>query len=99
MRKVRENLSKDKDFNGLFVSIFLNELRHEFENRRIGGEDGILVGILWGVVVFEGGTFLVLEHDARNVLQGEDIMVAVGGELATIEGCKPMVLFIETLHK
>ncbi len=69
------------------------------ENRLIAVELDCLVRIIDSMVVLECIALLVLQKDARHMACGIGIMVAIGGQVATMEGGKVFLLCIYLLEK
>ena len=47
------------------------------------------------MIVLEGVTFLVLQEDAGHVARGEGIVVAIGSQIASMQGLEVMLLCID----
>ena len=67
-------------------SIFLNKVRYQAEDRLVAIELDGLVRIIDSVIVLEGIALLVLEEDAGYVACGEGVMVAIGSQIASMQG-------------
>lgn len=55
----------------------LHKILHQFENRLVGVDKEVLVGVEGGVIVLESVALLILKEDARHVAHRKGIMVAV----------------------
>ena len=73
-------------------SIFLNKVLHQTENWFVAVELDGLVRIIYGMVVLEGIALLVLEEDAGHMACGIGIMVAIGSQVATVQGGEVLLL-------
>lgn len=87
----------------LILTLCMFVLLHE------GGEEGKEAGVglggeVGGVVevgVVEGEVFAVflLEEDAGDAFLGKGVVVAVGGQVATVEAVEVVLLAVELLHE
>ena len=63
--------------------LLLYEILDEIYCWLIVGEDSVLPGVVYRVVVLEGIAMLIHEEDAGHVALGKGVVVAIIGQLAT----------------
>ena len=80
-------------------SIPFHKIPHQPKHRPITIENGVLVGVEDGVVVLESVALLVLEEDAGHVARGKRVMVAVGGQLASVQALEMVLLIVDLLKQ
>ena len=61
--------------NQLFI--FLHKILHQLENRLVGVNQEVLVGVECGVIVLESIALFILKENARHVTNGKGIVIAV----------------------
>ena len=81
------------------ISIFLNKICHQTENWFVAVELDGLVRIIDGMVVLEGIALLVLQEDARYMTRSKGVMVAIGSQVATMEGGEVLLLRVYLLKE
>ena len=64
--------------------ILLHEVAHQLEHRNVTFETNGLVGIEDRMIILESIALFILQEDAGNMADGKRVMVAVGGQVATM---------------
>ena len=75
-----------------------NKLRNQLEQPSVSLKIEMVESVVGGVVILECVAFFVLVENAGHASHGKRIMVAVGGQVATVERLEIMPFRVDGFH-